>query len=168
MLSPCLFQQNTRRHAHTHICTHLHTCSDPRKPFLSCYPRVCSSKTRVGTHSTHACTHMHTCSDPQGPFFHVISVPVPAKHTQAHTHTCTLSTHMHAHKCTHMHSQAEPLCSCFPLPPPLSASQQAPGRGTTALPGDSHTIPSPSPPCLTQHRGKSSVSSLKCECLLPE
>ena len=139
MLSSCLFQQNT--------CRHTHTC----------------------VHAAHACTHTCTLAVIlEGPFFHVIPMPVPAKHTQAHTHTRRLSTHMHAHTCTHMHSQAEPLCSCFPLPPPLSASQQAPGRGTTALPGDPHTIPSPSPPCLTQHRGKSSVSSLKSEGLLPE
>ena len=165
MLSPCLFQQNTHRHARTHTCTHLHTCNDPRKPFLSCYPHVCSSKTRVGTHGTHACTHMHTCSDPRRPLLSCYLRACSSKtHTGTHTHTQT----QHTYACTHMHSQAEPLCSCFPLPPPLSASQQAPGRGTTALPGDPHTIPSPSPPCLTQHRGKSSVSSLKSEGLLPE
>ena len=101
----------------------------------------------------------------EGPFFHVIPMPVPAKHMQAHTWKCTRNTHMRTHTCTHVHTvKPSPRAAASPL----SASQQAPGRGTTALPGDSHTTPSPSPPCLTQHHGKSSVSSLKSERLLPE
>ena len=104
MLSPCLFQQITRRHAHTHICTRLHTCSDPRKPFLSCYPRVCSSKTRVGTHSTHACTHMHTCSDPRRPLLSCYLRACSSKtHTGTHTHMHT----QHTYACTHMHTHAQ-------------------------------------------------------------
>jgi len=143
MLSPCLFQQNTHRHTHTHAHTHMHTH-----------------------------VYIHTCTLAvilEGPFFHVIPVPVPAKHMQAHTWKCTRNTHMHTHTCTHVHTvKPSPCAAASHCPSPLSASQQAPGRGTTALPGNSHTTPSPSPPCLTQHRGKSSVSSLKSERLLPE
>jgi len=52
----------------------------------------------------------------EGPFFHVIPMPVPAKHTQAHTHTCT---HTHAHTCVHTHVHTcsdprRPLLSCYP------------------------------------------------------
>ena len=202
------------------------SCSDPRRPLLSCYPHAYSSKTHADTHTGTRSTHVDTCMHThtrtlamilEGPFFHVIPVPGSSKahadaHTQVHTqrtcthihththmhtcsdprrpllscypHACSSKTHAdahtqvhmqctyahtHAHTCTHVHTvKPSPCAAASHCPPPLSASPQAPGRGTTALPGDSYTTPSPFPPRLTQHRSKSSVSSLKSECLLPE
>ena len=55
----------------------------------------------------------------EGPFFHVVLMPVPAKHTQAHTHTCAHAAHMltHARARTHTHTCSDPrkpLPSCYP------------------------------------------------------
>ena len=55
----------------------------------------------------------------EGPFFHVVLMPVPAKHTQAHTHTCAHAAHMltHARARTHTHTCSDPrkpLPTCYP------------------------------------------------------
>lgn len=182
MLSPCLFQQKTRRHAHTrahathmhaHTCMYMHTCNDPRRPLLSCYPRVCSSKTHVGTHmcthSTHACTHRHTCSDPRRPLLSCYLHACSSKtHTGTHTHVHTQHTYACTHVHTHAHSQAKPLCCCFPLPPSSVSFTTGPrlGHHSSARGFSHHTFPFST--MSHTHRGKSSVSSLKSECLLPE
>ena len=83
----------TRRHVHTHTCTH--------------------SQSHVQTR-THACTHAHTCTHIQiGALSLTHAGARTHKGTNTHAHTLHTHTHTHTNKCTRTHMQTPSLLYAY-------------------------------------------------------